>query len=257
MRNILLFILLIQNVHFTFSQTFEYQYIGNNGQIYQISPNEFVYGILDDSLKQFKVYSLDHTLMNTISLLPDSADGNSIAIYNLSRTLFNSDDNLELLYNWWDWGGGTYHLGIKILNDNGSVVFSKDSAFTVGLYNTPEGSKLLVEYDTPYEYRRNVTVYSLYGVVLESGEIGSNSTCTLFPNPTKGNIEIHYSTPKNEEALILSIFTMKGQSLKEINMPSNEHVFKLNVSEFAPGTYFLRIHNNNFSTSVQQFIIHQ
>jgi len=157
MKKILLFSLLVQNAIFTFSQTLEHHYIGNNGQIYQVSPNEFVYGILDDSLKQFKVYSLDHTLMNTISLKPDSATGNMFTIITfqgLYLTVMTTSNCIQLV----EFCIGTFHLGVKILNDNGTEVFSKDSAFTVGLFNTSEGSKMLLGFNTPYQYRRNVDV---------------------------------------------------------------------------------------------------
>ena len=45
-----------------FTQTFEYQFPGNEGKIFQVSENEYVYGIMEYSPKQFSIYSLDHSL---------------------------------------------------------------------------------------------------------------------------------------------------------------------------------------------------
>ncbi len=249
MKKTWIFISLLFSAIFATSQTLEYQYTGDWGQIYQVAPNEFVYGILDDTLKQFKVYSLDHTLINTFILVPDTLT--YVNIFNLSRTLFNNDSNLELCY---DWANYSSYNGVKIINDNGNVIFSKDWGWGVWLFNTSQGAKMLMTY-YGWTINHQVDVYSLYGTVLESSEIGPNFSANLFPNPGSGNIQIDFSAPLNERNLVLSIYTMEGKLLNQQSIPLNSKSVTLNVSQYSPGIYLYKINNATFSTQTQRFMV--
>jgi hypothetical protein len=232
------------------AQTFEHHYDANQGQIFEVSPNEFVYGMIDDSLHQFRVYSLDHTLMKTFNLVPNYAD--LYYTFNLSRTLFNGDDYLELLYTW-SKSTPPSNNGVKVLNEEGLELFSKDSGWEVSLFNTSQGSKMII---SPLNFlsSRSVDVYSLNGIVLNSDELDLYEDCFLSPNPSSGNIDVKFTNLKHED-LLLSIYTTTGQLIKEFNIHTKDQKITFNVSEFAPGTYLFRAHSNNFSTQYKKFIV--
>ena len=250
MKKIFTFLAMVLITINSFTQTFEYQYTGDFGQIYQVADNEFVYGILDDSLKQFKIYSLDHSLIKTIYLIPDSAI--HFYILNLSKTLFNSDSKFELLYKYLYFTPSSAIMGIKVLNEDGTILFTKYSDCDVYLFNTNQGSKMLL---SPTGGEHIIDVYSLYGIVLESEEIRSKSDSRLFPNPSNDKVIINFNIPDNEKNLLLSIYTISGQFIKQINIESTDNSIQVNVSEFKPGVYLYRIHNDTFSTITNKFVV--
>ena len=243
MKKIYVLIVLIFFTVQSYSQTFEYRYTGDEGCIFQVTENEFVYGIISTPLKEFYIFSLDHTLLKTIHLNDSLVQ---VIEYHLSKTLFNNDSKFELVYKWLS---SSYH--VSVVNEDGTILLSKDNAIWYKLYNTDEGAKMLISY-YPSNY---VDVYSLYGTILEKSEINSTSNSLPFPNPSNDYVNINYEIPRSERNLVLCIYNVNGQRVKEININSEEKYIKVNVSGWIPGVYNYKIYNNAFSTASKLFVV--
>jgi hypothetical protein len=245
MKKLFTSLLLLFTVQLTFTQTFEYQYTGDYGAIYQVAENEYVYGILNYTLRQFSIYSLDHTLIKTIQLTPDSIIGYQYV--NLSKTLFNSDSKFELVYNYQ--ANSTY--GVRVVDEDGNVLFFEPDAWGVTLKNTDQGAKMILSYVT----REIIKVYSLYGTVFKVDEKNPDYISHLFPNPSSDKVKIDFNVPGNEPNLVLSIYTIDGKLINQLNISSKLTPLQLDVSTLDPGVYLYRIHNETFSTPTNKFIV--
>jgi hypothetical protein len=249
MKNTLIFFVFFAVPNLAINQTLEYQFTGDQGQIYQVAPNEYVYGIKDDSTNQFNVYSLDYNPIATFHCNPDSAE--NFEPFNLSRTLFNGDNTLELCYYWWY----SWACGIKIINENQTIIFSKDNAGYPSFTNTPLGAKMLLPYFNFCSDFHHIDVYNLYGTVLESAEINSQSYNRAYPNPGSSIIKIDFNIPDNQRDLILSIFSINGKLLQNQRIQPKSKSIDINVSLYKPGIYLYKISNSTFTTEANKFIV--
>jgi hypothetical protein len=230
------------------AQTFEYQFSGEYGKIYQVSENEFVYGILNDSTRQFNVYTLEHQLIKTFTMPQDTM---YYGFLHLSKTLFNDDQKFELIYSWQDMNPYT-SFGVRVVNEDGVVLFEAPGFWNVGLFNTQSGAKMVLSYPNG---PNRVNVYSLLGTVLESEEPGNNSDSWVFPNPSASLVNITINVPNNEPDLILSIYTTEGKMVSQRNVDSGSKNIRIDISGLPTGIYLYRIHNDIFSTVSKKFIV--
>jgi hypothetical protein len=247
MKNFITSIVLLFVVNSSFSQTLEHQYIGDFGQIYQVGTNEFVYGIQDDTLKQFRIYALDHTLIKTINLFPDSSY--SIIIYNVSKTLFNSDLKFEITYTWWTINN---YYGVKIINEDGITLLSQDWVWGVYFFNSNQGAKMIL---SNIKGEHEVDVYSLYGTVLHITENNDYTGSYIFPNPAANNIHINFTAPGDQNNLFLSVYSIDNRLIKEQKLSPNVNETQLDVSDLKSGIYIYKIHNSSYSTEANKFIV--
>jgi len=247
MKNLCILILFVVFSNTTFSQTFEYQFAGDGGRIYQVSANEFVYGIQNDSLRKFDVYTLDHQLITSIPLPPYDL---YFGVMHLSKTLFNTDQKFELLYSYQNMNPDGF--GVRVVNEDDSVIFEAPDFWGVLLYNTQAGAKMILSYASGIS---KLNVYSLSGTVLETEEPGYNEESQIFPNPTDGLVNIVFDSPLKESNLVLSIYTVQGILVDQRNVVSGQRNISFDVSGLSSGTYLYRIHNKSFSTLTKKFIV--
>ena len=248
MKTIFTLSLVLFTVQLAFTQTFEYQYTGDYGTIYQVAENEYVYGILNSPLQQFSIYSMDHTLIKTIQLTPDSVIG--FQFLNLSKTLFNNDSKFELLYNY-QTNNPNSRTGVKVVDEDANVLFYEPVDWAITLKNTDQGAKMILS----YEAQEIIKVYSLYGTMFNVDEKSFDHTSRLFPNPSSGKVKIDFNVPANEPNLVLSIYTIDGKLINQLNVSSKLTPLQLDVSTLNPGVYLYRIHNDSFSTTTSKFIV--
>lgn len=247
MKRLLALIMILGNTFCTFSQTFEYQYSGYFGKIYQVAENEYLFGIYNDSVKKVHVYTLDHQLIKSFTMPSGEL---SYGIMHLSMTLFNNDPKLELLYSFQDNQAGSF--GVRVVNEDDVVLFDEPDFYGVSFFNTSDGAKMLLDGIVP-PYK--VNVYSLAGIVLEPEEISVNADSQVFPNPSNGHLNIEFDVPSTESDLILSVYTMQGILVDQWNVDNSLRNIQIDVSRLPSGIYLYRIHNFSYSTITKRFVI--
>lgn len=237
----------------SFSQTFEHQFDMSLGRIFQVSENEYIYAVVDNDQQELFIYSMDYNLLKIINLFHDSLTY-YFEILNVSKNLFNSDDNFEVCYTWWS-STSINSNGLIVSNDVGNNLLSEDSASGANFFNTNIGSKMVVSYLFGI---KKVKVYNLYGTVLSSGKnLTANSAGEIYPNPASIKINIHLPTQNKEQNLVLSIYSSENKLVNNINVLPDQNVISINVENLSPGVYFYNIHNSSYSTPINKFIVNR
>lgn len=67
---------------------------------------------------------------------------------------------------------------------------------------------------------------------------------SVFPNPSNGIFTVNFDSNKIK-ATNLEVWSLSGQLLKKINLPSHAGSINLNLTSYGPGIYFLRIKGFN------------
>jgi hypothetical protein len=236
-----------------FAQSFEHQFDMDLGRIFQTSENEYNYVVVNIDQRELFIYSMDYNLLKTINLVQDSSTY-YFEILNVSKTLFNYDDNFEVCYTWWS-GNSINSNGLIVLNDEGNILLSEDSAFAANFFNTNIGSKMIVSF---FPDIQKIKVYNLYGTVLSSGnKLFGNSAGDIFPNPASNIVNIILANTINKQNLVLSIYSSDNKLVKNINILPNQKAISINVEELSSGIYFYKIHNNSYSTTLNKFIVNR
>jgi|GEM_PF-6641708 hypothetical protein len=123
------------------------------GDCYRLDNNEYVYGTCNN-YTNCSVYSLDHVLVKSVGLSPSTAT--SRRIHNLSRTLFNSDSKLEIVYIYLN---GTAHA-LRVINEDGDILMDEYNAYYVKFIDTNAGVKMMT-----FSSGNFIKVYSLPGIL--------------------------------------------------------------------------------------------
>jgi hypothetical protein len=74
-------------------------------------------------------------------------------------------------------------------------------------------------------------------------EILPNNSISLYPNPTKGLLNVSFRIPQNQY-VSLGIFDFNGREIVSVsgaNKPAGEHTFSYDASNLNPGVYFCRL----------------
>lgn len=249
MKNSLLVLTLLLIARVGFTQTLDGQFTGDWGTIFQVSENEYVYGVMDYTIRQFYVYSMDQSLLATIPMLPDSSD-----IYNtfhLSKTLFNNDSKYELIYSYSIFGSYS-NFFVTVVNEDGEVLFNEPNVVEFHFMNTNQGTKMILS--PPYNLRV-VKVYSLSGTYFKVDEELTSFDSRLYPNPSAGKVKIEYDVPADELDLVFTIYSIDNKVIRELPVSSHEKQVSFDVAHLRNGIYLYRIHNSHFSTPTKKFVV--
>jgi len=83
-------------------------------------------------------------------------------------------------------------------------------------------------------------------------EIALSNSISIYPNPTKNKINIHFDIKMQN--LDISIYSISGKLLKEEHREDSNTLISLNTSAFSEGYYFIKIQSNQ-GVFTQGFII--
>ena len=83
------------------------------------------------------------------------------------------------------------------------------------------------------------------------------SSIKIFPNPSKGSIQVSFSLPSSGINPEILIFNSLGQVMKTIPVSLNQsgrYSEQLNISYFSDGVYYLFVKNNNSFFGNSRFV---
>lgn len=220
----------------------------------------YKYYVVDSvDINVLKLYNLDHTLWKSINLIIPS-NYELHYIYNVSETLFNSDNLVEVAYHY-NKISGIETYGAAVTSEDGTALLTVPICPYVWLSIESAGSsgtKLFVHKQLVSSFYNYTTdVYSLPGQLgQKSAEISmDNFNSNAFPNPANSSITIAYEIPGNTYSGDLVICNINGIEIKRYKVDKNFHDILINTSEFPKGSYIYKVVTNTGETPAKKFII--
>jgi len=259
---ILLSLLLSVLIHSQGQITLEHTYTGVSAAYINLPVAGYKYYIMDVANKQCRLYNNDHSLWKTVNLsIP--ANYYLCDIQYVTEDLFNADDLIELLYVSYNYNTSLayYTYDTRIVNENGTSLYSMPGAGYSYIYPAENGSKLLVwvyNYSlSPYTV--NTLVYSIPGqlntAIVEDIESSKISQPGAFPNPSIGEVTIPYSLPSNVQQAELKLYSMNGVLLKSFTIDHTFDSILLKTTELPAGIYVYRIESTSYNSESLKLLV--
>lgn len=151
----------------------------------------------------------------------------------------------ELVANHNEEGIGTY----KSVNYNGII-----SVLTKGIQELSEEvedlKKQLADAKTYVVSKDNFTTTEMDKIAENGFYLGQNT-----PNPFDNSTEIAYSFPKGAQNVVLMVFNLSGESLKEFKLREEKGTVTLEASTFKPGLYLYSLISDNSEIITKKMLV--
>jgi len=194
---------------------------------------------------QFSLYHLDGSFYKTIHLPPKPDTTASLEVlWWVTTSLFDNDPtNIEFLvgYNWGDTTGGNPTRRVEILRENGTILLDEPYAWGISaqVYNTEQGTKLMLEYydNTTTEYQKKV--FNLPGELPSSAEntiTNENNGISIIPNPNNGSFSLNIDS-KSGKLGSIELYTISGKLINTFH--SNGNMTQISNMCLPNGMYLL------------------
>lgn len=239
---ILLFVTTLLSAQIVHEQTFEF-----SGNLVEISEGEYKIYIMDDVNNQCRIYNTDYSLWKTISLnVPDGK-----FLYNIkfvSKNLFNTDDNIELLYIVSEYIDASYYeYTIIVADETGTELLNVPKGVVSKIIATGDNSKLVIwTYDySSYPYVVSTKFYSVVGNIPNFTEENNKDfySSLPYPVPATNSVTIPYTLNKKTETAELKIFDTNANEIEKFIVDGFFNKFILNTTKYKNGIYFYKIKN--------------
>lgn len=231
---------------------------------------------LNKMAQTIEFYSLDYTLWKSVnySAVPTNVttdpetDKSQASIIYISEHLFDTDDEIEFMYTFALYYNNTWHATTQIVNEDGTILFSRDAAPLVqpsypmqyySIYNTTNGTVMILS-----NVNGTAEVFSLSGTftsgIATNNILGNAAEMSLFPNPSMGGnmITINYTLPSDTHTANLLVFDTQGKQVKSYKIGNGMSSILVNPSELAKGTYYYSIQTEDGrSIATQKSIVVQ
>ncbi len=220
--------------------TLEQSY-NHSGTLITLSEGEFKYFFMDVPLKQVRLYNEDHTLYREINLTIPAG----YYLYDvkfISRTLFNSDEDIELLYIYQKYeligGMDVYSYGLRVISENGTSLLNLDNGGFAEIKEGSDGPKLMAYQYIFYEsyYLVYTNVYALGGE-LKSATSDTFSELRLFPNPVSGELKIN--TLPGIGSGVVTITDISGRMILTDQVDRPQGNVSIPLGSLPGGTYLI------------------
>ncbi|HTA28012.1 MAG TPA: T9SS type A sorting domain-containing protein [Bacteroidia bacterium] len=232
-----------------------------------------------------EIYNLNHSLYKQFAIPPQplSASNPPLIVEYVSDSLFNNNSSdIEYLMEYSDVNSTGY---VKVYNDAGSLIFSKDSVcfggdgglggpndfpYTEPVFYTPNGYKIILNDSYGFSLGSKAYVYGLPGALpcsecsnsnlitsiqpLTQG--GSGSLLNAYPNPAKNSTTIKYELPNGANQGEIIFYDLQGRQVKSFTVDRTFDSLLVSTADLATGTYFYILRaNGNYVGSKKMVII--
>ncbi len=141
------------------------------------------------------------------------------------------------------------HTGCKYDSDNFLKFLSAEKGekyfLLVNNYDSKEGFSITFDGDTEFKMTGDCELFNVEQPIAIS---------SIVPNPASKNIAVNFFALKDQQ-LLTEIFAINGKRLYKGNMKTDKGMNKqtIDVENYAPGTYLIRLTQDKYST-IRQFI---
>jgi hypothetical protein len=213
------------------------------------------------------LYNLDHSLDRVI-IIPQNYRKRFPLIYVISKRLFNIDDAYEYLIES-DGTDNPANPSIRIYKENGDSLWGCNYCnglnYGVFIFNTDNGSKMLINQSGPDSTPVQIAIYSLPGKLpgstakssVNSPSIisGSSLPISAYPNPSNGQIRIEYQLPEGVATGELIITNADGIVVKKIHVGNIFNDILIEKSDLPSGSYFYKLVTEKGESEAKKIIV--
>lgn len=189
------------------------------------------YSSLTKTTGQVKIYNANHSLYKQVNVtIPAGATVDEIT--HLSDKLFNTTTGVEFVLNMYG--------AMRVIDENGAVLFARDSTSYPQIYNTPTGTKMLLNY-----YNQSIArVYALGGTLtaLAVAPKAASDALLPYPNPTAADIRLPYSVAAGQVAQLV-VRDVTGRQVSSYQVDSAFDHLLFSTQGLRAGIYFYTVAN--------------
>ena len=222
----------------------------------------------DSDNRLVKIYNLDHTLYNSISIDYNTLNTNNypddgLLISAMTQHLFDNDDGIEFIVMIYFFDPNTYdsHPVTAVIDENSDILYTFYGVYPPyydldsfmpnpsWIINTNNGVKMILVSDN------SINVYGLPGTVNSITNTSQNSNSIFgYPNPTHNSINILYNLPQNCKTANLFLYNSENKLIRKFNINNNSNKIKIKTDNLSSGIYYYRIVGNNYKSETKRFI---
>jgi len=187
---------------------------------------------------QVRIYNLNHSVYRQVNVtVPSGALVDAITY--VSDRLFNTNAGLEFVLNLRNVSTSVYN-GMRIIDENGTVLLARDTTSYPLIYNTPNGTKMLVTY-----YNNGAGSSKIYalGGTLTALKVASSATAAdalPYPNPTAANIQLPYTVAAGQVAHLI-VRDATGRQVASYRVDNTFDHLLFSARGLSPGVYFYTV----------------
>jgi hypothetical protein len=217
--------------------------------------------------KVIEVFNINHSLVKTISLQslvtnPDIGD-----IMYISEQLFDTDPDIDYMY------CTSSPVHTSIYNEDGTLLFS-DSAgpairFNIPvqqlpIYNTSQGTKMILSYENPDNSPGPAKVYNLPGTLTEGIAEANNNLIAMqtqsivsdaYPNPTNNTTQIDYIFPEGINEGEIVFYDLMGNEVKRFKVDKTFNTLLVSTADIAAGTYYYQLQTTTENSEGKKMVV--
>ncbi|MEI7724477.1 MAG: T9SS type A sorting domain-containing protein [Bacteroidota bacterium] len=247
MKKAMLFFVLMTIMISTRAQIYlENTYTASTG-LTNLAVSGYKYILMDVTNSRCVLYNMDHSVWKTINLSVP-AGMYLYDINNVSETLFNTDDKVELAYTYYAYDTVLFYYtyNTKVVNENGLELLSIPGCSYLQVNSTGSSGTKLLAYVYDYSivnWTINTLVYSLpghlpIGGVPETGGVYLNGA---FPNPSSTMVTIPYQLPDGVNTAEIRLLSASGKVMKNYRVDGNFHELVIQTADLPKGAYVYQL----------------
>ena len=225
----------------------------------ELVKDEPVYYLMDVPLKQCRIYSTSHSLLKTITLnVPEGYYLSDVKF--VSKHLFNTDDQIELLYiyekyiptaTWY-----YYQYGMKVVSESGTTLLSLSDGAYAEVKNITTENKLLgytYVWNTLGYYDVETNVYSLGGTS-DAYTYSAIEYEMVYPNPANDQFIINTASVSDDFNGDFNLYSVNGNKVLSFPLEKSEQR-TVPVNNLPAGTYIYSINDRGKNLQSNKIII--
>jgi len=218
--------------------------------------------------KKINIYSMNHSLVKSISYDTFPQSTNFPLILYISEKLFSTDNKISFMYWYMQCDSVSSSAFLRIYNEDGVLLFKADSLTPLessgtampnnSIYNTTYGTKMILEY---YCYSSKTKVYSLPGTLSASvaeaniNLLAQSKISNPYPNPTNNTTNIDYTLPPGINEGEIVFYNLQGAEVKRFKVDKTFSTLLVSTTDIAAGTYLYQLQTSVQSSEGKKMVV--
>lgn len=231
-------------------------YAGTSTMV-RMSNGDYKY-VVSSSSNQYTLYNLNHSIFKQFTP-PAVSNATPASVDYISDRLFDTNaSTVEYVASYYNSSTGRA-IQTSIISENGTILALLDSAYSVNIFNTNAGTKLLARkegYSSTGTLTRLYTrVYSLPGqLALRAATPQLEAEASAYPNPAHEMVTLPYTVPSGQ-AGTLQVFDLSGKRVATYQVDGHVKGLEISARDLRPGMYVYSVTTSAGTTAGSRFVV--